>query len=168
MRFLTAAVAAVTIALSSLGAPATAQPEGDFRLALSQDAISLDPVVTSDNPSIWAQLLLYDTLVRPSADGTELGPGLAESWTASDDGLTYTFKLRDAKFADGTPVTAEDVVFSLKRAAGEGSNWSRFFSPITGFETPDDRTVILKLDEPFTPIINNLAMFSGAILPKKL
>ncbi len=139
-----------------------------LRVAIGIDPVSLDPIATSDNASIWTQLLIYDTLIRPSKDGKELEPGLAESWEVSEDGLTLTFKLREAQFADGSPVTTEDVQFSLERAASEKSSWAGFFRPITGYEIINDREIALKLDKPFTPALNNLAMFSGAILPKKL
>ena len=158
-----ALLAAASLSVSNLAATAET-----FKLGVNQDALSLDPIATSDNASIWAQLLLYDQLVRPTEDGTDLMPGLAESWEQSTDGTTYTFHLREAKFSNGDPVTAEDVVFSLERAASEASNWSRFFQPITAAEAVDDRTVTIKLDEPFTPLINNLAMFSAAILPADL
>ena len=65
-------------------------------------------------------------------------------------------------------MTAADVVFSLQRAAGEKSEWGRFFRPITHYEVVDDHTVVMTLDKPFTPILNNLAMFSASILPAKL
>jgi peptide/nickel transport system substrate-binding protein len=139
-----------------------------FKLGVATDALTLDPIATSDNPSIWAQLLLYDTLVRPTPDGTKLEAGLADSWQASGDGTEYTFHLRpQATFSDGTKVTANDVVTSLKRAASDKSQWARFFRPITGFDVLDDQTVKLKLDKPFTPLINNLGLFSSAIIPAK-
>ncbi len=152
-------------AMAPLAVPAS-EP-GVFRLGVTTDAQSLDPIATSDNGSIWAQLLIYDQLIRPAKDGTGLEPGLAESWTANDDGTEYTFTLRDAKFSNGTPVTADDVIASLKRAQGEGSNWQRFFKPITRMEKVDDHTVRLGLDQPFTPLVNNLALFSASILPAK-
>lgn len=148
-------------------APSAALAKGILRLAQTQDLVSLDPIATSDNASIYAQLLIFDTLLRPSKDATKLEPGLAESWKVSDDGMTYSFKLRAAKFSDGTPVTASDVAFSLKRAGSDASNWKRFFSGIDTIETPDDRTVVLKLKKVFTPLLNNLALFSSAILPQK-
>ncbi|WP_248311609.1 ABC transporter substrate-binding protein [Bosea sp. ASV33] len=165
-------VSAAALALSVLGpaltvAPSSAFAQGVLKLAQTQDLVSLDPIATSDNPSIHAQLLIYDTLLRPSPDASKLEPGLAESWTVSDDGLTYSFKLRAAKFSDGTPVTAADVAFSLKRAGSDASSWKRFFAGIDAIETPDDRTVVLKLKTVFTPLLNNLALFSSAILPQK-
>lgn len=152
---------ASTLSLAALSAEAET-----LRVAMGYDPVSLDPIATSDNGSIWTQLLIYDTLVRPDATGTKLEPGLAESWTVSDDGLTIRFKLRDAKFSDGTPVTAEDVQFSIERAASEESGWGRFYRPITRFEIPNPREIVMHLTEPFTPAFNNLALFAAAILPK--
>ena len=55
-------------------------------------------------------------LVRVTPDGTKLEPDLAQSWELSDDGLTYTFKMRDGlKFSDGSPIAVGDVKFSLER-----------------------------------------------------
>lgn len=162
-----AALSLAILAPSLTVAPSPAFAKGILKLAQTQDLVSLDPIATSDNASIFAQLLVFDTLLRPSKDATKLEPGLAESWQVSSDGLTYSFKLREAKFSDGTPVTAGDVAFSLKRAGSDGSNWKRFFAGIDTIETPDDRTVILKLKKVFTPLLNNLALFSSAILPQK-
>ena len=91
------AVAFALLAAASLSvanAPAAAET---FRLGVKTDALSLDPIATSDNASIWAQLLIYDQLVRPTEDGTELMPGLAESWEQSADGK-----------ADEEPLITED------------------------------------------------------------
>jgi peptide/nickel transport system substrate-binding protein len=148
--------------------PSPAWAEGTFHLAIAEDALTLDPIASSDNASIWTELLIFDQLVRPSKDGTKLEPGLAESWTISPDGLEYVFTLREAKFANGDPVTPEDVVFSLQRAAGEKSDWARFFKPVTHYEIVDSKTIRMRLDKPFTPMVNNLAMFSASILPKKV
>jgi peptide/nickel transport system substrate-binding protein len=140
-----------------------------LRLGVNADALSMDPIASSDNPSIWTQLLLFDQLVRPSKDGTKLEPGIAESWQVSPDGKEYEFKLRaNAKFSNGDPVTAQDVEFSLRRAAGEKSQWGRFFRPITEYKVVDDRTIVMRLETPFTPMLNNLAMFSASVLPAKL
>ncbi|MDP0927630.1 ABC transporter substrate-binding protein [Paracoccus onubensis] len=150
-------------AVALTGLPAAAET---LRVAMGFDPLSLDPIATSDNGSIWTQLLIFDTLVRPDKTGEGLEPGLAESWTVSEDGLTLTFNLREAKFSDGTPVTAEDVQFSIERAASEESGWARFYRPITSFEIVNDRQIVMTLAEPFTPAFNNLALFAAAILPK--
>jgi peptide/nickel transport system substrate-binding protein len=162
-----AALALVLLAPALTVAPSPALAKGILKVAQTQDLVSLDPIATSDNASIFAQLLIFDTLLRPSKDATKLEPGLAESWQVSSDGMTYSFKLREAKFSDGTPVTAGDVAFSLKRAGSDASSWKRFFSGIETIDTPDDHTVVLKLKKVFTPLLNNLALFSSAILPQK-
>ena len=64
---------------------------------------------------------IHDALVRPYP-GQKMGPSLAESWEESEDGLTYTFKLRPGlKFHNGDPVTTEDVKFSFERYQGAGA-----------------------------------------------
>lgn len=160
LRYLLLATALGTIAGIAHAAP--------LRVAMGFEPVTLDPIASSDNGSIWTELLLYDTLIRPDTKGTGLEAGLAESWEVSADGLKLSFKLREAKFADGSPVTADDVQFSIERAASEKSGWGRFFKPITGFKIISDREIEMTLDEPFTPAFNNLAMFSAAILPRKL
>ena len=157
---------AAFVTLSATGALSSAEA-ATFKMAIGSDALTLDPIASSDNPSIWTELLVFDQLVRPSKDGTKLEPGLAEKWTVSPDGLDYTFTLRDAKFANGEPVTVDDVVYSLQRAAGDKSDWARFFKPITKYTVVDQKTVAMHLDKPFTPLLNNLALFSASILPKK-
>ncbi|NKC49808.1 ABC transporter substrate-binding protein [Ochrobactrum anthropi ATCC 49188] len=138
-----------------------------MRVAIGFDPITLDPIATSDNGSIWTQLLIFDTLVRPDKTGEKLEPGLAESWTVSPDGLTLKFKLRDAKFSDGTPVTAEDVKFSIERAASKESGWGRFYRPITGFEIVSPHEITMKLAEPFTPAFNNLGLLPLRFYPRR-
>ncbi|MDF3043367.1 MAG: extracellular solute-binding protein family 5 [Thermomicrobiales bacterium] len=81
------------------------------------DVENFDPIIPFDNMAIWTMLLIYDQVIRVGPDGLSLEPGLAETWEVSDDGLTYTFNLREANFHDGTPVTAEDVAFCLNRTA---------------------------------------------------
>ncbi|MEO5760388.1 MAG: ABC transporter substrate-binding protein [Mesorhizobium sp.] len=165
-RSLGLSAAAILAALATAGTVWPAQA-ASLKVAIVADALTLDPIASSDNPSIWTELLIFDQLVRPSKSGTELEPGLAEKWTVSPGGLEYTFTLRDAKFANGEPVTADDVLYSLQRAAGEKSDWARFFKPITKYTVLDAKTIKFNLDKPFTPLLNNLAMFSASILPKK-
>lgn len=161
--------AAALVAGALVSAPVgPALAEKIFRLGVPTDALTIDPIASSDNPSIWAELLIYDQLVRPTRNGTALEPGLAEKWTVSADGKEYVFTLRNATFSNGDKVTAEDVIFSLKRAAGEKSDWARFFKPITNYQAVDERTIKMTLDKPFTPMLNNLALFSASILPRKL
>jgi oligopeptide transport system substrate-binding protein len=106
--------AALGLALAlGLGSVA-AQAGGVLRVANSGEPETLDPQhVTSG----WENRIVGDMflgLTTEAADGSVI-PGAAESWQVSDDGLVYTFKLRDHKWSDGVPVTADDFVFAFRR-----------------------------------------------------
>ena len=90
-----------------------AHDDSTLTIAYPVNAGPLNPHLYNPN-QMYAQTMVYDSLVRYTPDGME--GALAESWHISDDGLTYTFKLRNAKFSDGSPVTAYAVVmnFNLK------------------------------------------------------
>lgn len=81
------------------------------------DIISLDPAKSFEYSGNKISGNIYERLVSPAAqDPTRIEPQLADSWTHSDDGLTWSFTLRDRRFAAGAPVTAEDAAWSLQRA----------------------------------------------------
>src|SRR6478672_9642208 len=106
------------VALAVVGVAAAAALRGDtasasdtFVLANAVKVDTLDPAQNSVNESIWLTQNIYSRLVQPNATGTALLPDLATSWKITNAGKTYTFKLRSAKFADGTPLTAQDAAF---------------------------------------------------------
>jgi peptide/nickel transport system substrate-binding protein len=141
---------------------------GTLVLARQEDAISFDPVVPTDNGSIWTMLLIYDQLVRVNASGTGVDPDLAERWTVSPDGKTYTFVLRPGvKFTNGMPVTSADVQFSLERAI-KSANWSFLFTDVKSIDTPSPSTVVIHLSTPDAALLAKLALFSTSIIPKKV
>lgn len=93
---------------------------------------------------------LFEGLTRIDENGA-VNPGLAESWTIGQGGLTYTFKLRaGVKFHDGTAMDSADVKFSLDRArAADSTNAQKgLFEAIDSVETPDAQTVVVKLSRP--------------------
>jgi peptide/nickel transport system substrate-binding protein len=141
---------------------------GQITMSLAdQDATSFDPPVPPDNMSIWTMLLFYEQLIRVAPDGVSLEPGLAESWEVSDDGMTYTFALREAQFHDGTPFTAEDVAFCIPRAATlEGAPWGFIYAAVEDAEAIDERTAAIYLSSPWAPFEADLAMFAASIFPK--
>jgi len=141
---------------------------GSLSMSLADDDVqSFDPIVPTDNMSIWTMLLVYDQLIRVAPDGKSLEPGLAESWEISDDLLTYTLHLRDATFHDGSPVTAEDVVYSVSRTAfDEASTWKGMVEVIDTIEASDDKTVVITLNTVWSPFEADLALFACSIIPK--
>ncbi len=121
-----------------------------FRLAMAADPDSLDPHRSSASMTEQIMLNVFDGLLNPTPDGG-VEPGLAESYTISEDGLTYTFTLRsDAYFHSGNPVTANDVVFTINRLRGAdgGPALSSEFDDVEEIETPDPRSVVIRLARP--------------------
>ncbi len=103
----------------------------------------------------------------------ELEPGLADSWTISPDGKTYTFILRpDITFHDGTPLNAEAIAFNFNRMLDENHPYYHtgpfplafFFSTIETVTAANDRTVVFQLKEPYGPFLSNLAYPTGFIV----
>jgi peptide/nickel transport system substrate-binding protein len=154
-------------ALLMLAGAGEALADNVLRIAREQDSTTFDPIFTILAPDVWVLNQFYSTLVRANADATDIVPDLAESWEISPDGLAYTFHLRDAKFSDDTPVLASDVAFSLTRLRdAEAAPMRSLYQVISAIETPDDRTVILKLSKPYTPLMSALAMFAASIVPE--
>ncbi|GGB56503.1 ABC transporter substrate-binding protein [Tistrella bauzanensis] len=109
---------------------------------------------------------VFEGLVRLDEQGQIL-PLLAESWTVSDDGLTYTFKLHDGvTFHDGTTFDSADVKYSFSRAVAPNSVNAQkgLFAPIKSIETPDPLTVVLTLEKPAGQLLFNLTWGDAVIV----
>ena len=134
------------------------------------DANYLDPVMTQVNAEIWLMQNIFDNLTESGADGRSVQPSLAAAWDFSPDALTPTFALRDGlRFSDGSPLTAEDVKFTLDRSRDPKIGlWGNMLAAVETIETPDARHVVLKLKNPAPALLPVLAMFSTCILPKQL
>ena len=158
---LLAAVMVFSVATAALA-------DGTLKIGRQQDSTTLDPIFTIQNADIWVMNNMNSLLVRVNREATDVEPDLAESWEISEDGLTYTFHLREGlKFSDGSPLKASDVKFSLERLRDvEGSIMAGMFSVISGIETPDDRTVVITLNQQSAPAMAAFAMFSAAVLPE--
>lgn len=115
-----------------------------------QDIITLDPGRAYEVTNLTVFHAVYETLINvPPNDLTALEPGLAESWEVSDDGLTYTFHLRDGvTFHSGNPMTAEDVRFSWMRLKNIKGNPSFYADAIAGINVVDDLTLEVTLSQP--------------------
>jgi len=134
----------------------------------NEDSYDLDPITQNENSDIWLFTLFLEGLVQASDDGKSIGPCLAESWDISEDKLTFTFKLKPGvKFSDGTPVTVEDWVWSLLRARDtEESLWKFSLECLEDVTAPDDNTLVLKIKEPWAPLLADLAMFNATVQKK--
>jgi peptide/nickel transport system substrate-binding protein len=143
---------------------------GTLRFARNTDSEILDPVLNNANADIWILTSLYSTLILPSPDGKGLLPGLATKWASSADGKTYTLTLRSgAQFADGSPVTTDDVLWSLNRARNPNVGiWNFLLVSIANVAAPDDHTIVITLKNPDPSIPAALATFNSAIMPHKL
>ena len=111
---------------------------------------------------------IHDALVRPYP-GQKMGPSLAESWTESEDGLVYEFKLRpNLKFHNGDPLTTEDVKFSFERYHGAAA--TTLHEHVTQVEIVDPRVVRFHLAAPwpdFMTFFGTTASAAGIVVPKK-
>jgi len=145
-----------------------AEAAGVLTIGRREDSTTFDPIKTAQNIDNWVFSNVYDVLVRVDKTGTKLEPGLAESWTTSDDGLTYTFKLRDAKFSDGSPLTAEDAAYSLLRIRDDaGSLWGDSYKVIDTAVATDAHTLTIKLKNPSAPFLSTLALPNASVISKK-
>jgi len=160
---------------------APAQNSTQLNYAQIDEPRKLDPAFVKDLYEGIVSGFLYDGLVV-FGKGAEVEPGLAERWEISPDGRTYTFHLRDAKFSDGKAVTSADVRYSftrilkaetlsdrkwvLDRIVGAQEVTSGTATELAGLATPDARTVVITLQQPYPVFLTMLAMPNAAIIPE--
>lgn len=152
-----AALVAAGLGLAGLALPAHAQaPEGEL---VWGDTLpkGLDPHVVYDVPMQFYMLNAYDGLYRYVGNPPELTPWLAEGHEVSEDGMTWTFTLKEGvTFQDGSPLTADDVVYSFTRLLTMGQGPSGAFLPVLdveGIEKIDDLTVQFTLKSAYAPFL---------------
>lgn len=137
----------------------------------ANDAVSMDPSCTTEMDSFKTTVNIFETLVKCEQQGNQIVPLLAESWKASEDGLNWEFKLHQGiQFHDGTAFNADAVVFNFQRWMdvknpyhnGSFSYWNYIFGGFPGFVKSitalTDYTVEIKLNRPYAPFLNALAM----------
>lgn len=181
-KFLTMAAAA--IALVAASPEGFAKQGGSAIVAFNNDLTTLDPQIGYDWQNWSVIKSIYDGLMDYKPGTTELEPDLAQSYTVSDDGLTYTFILKDGvKFHNGRVMTSADVKYSLERAVNPAtqSPGGGYFGMIEGYDdltggkasglsgiaTPDDKTVIFKLTRPDATFLHLMAINFAYIVPKE-
>ncbi len=167
-------LSAALLATSALIAPANAQtPPGVLVVGQIAEPQALDPHAVTAVNDFRILMNLYDGLVRYASGTLEVEPALAEAWEISDDGLVYTFTLREGvRFHDGSALDAEAVVWNFERMLNEDHPYhdtgpfplSFFFGAIEAVEAVDAGTVQFTLNEPFAPFLSNLAYPTGLIV----
>jgi peptide/nickel transport system substrate-binding protein len=134
---------------------------------------ALDPAAVTAVNDFRILVNIYDGLVRYRSGTLEVEPSLATAWKISDDGTTYTFSLRrGVTFHDGSPFNAHAVKFNFDRMLKKDHPYhdtgpfplAFFFSAINETRVIDDHTVQLRLNEPYAPLLSNLAYPTGLIV----
>ena len=164
--------AVCVVALAALLGPfgavaASAQEQTGLVVGVTLEPPHLDP--TSGAAAAIDEVVflnVFEGLTRITEDGS-IVPALAEDWTVSDDGLEYTFRLRqDVTFHDGTTFDSDDVRYTFERAMAEGSVNAQpgYFAAIESIETPLPDSVILRLSRPDGPLLFHLGNGDMAIV----
>jgi peptide/nickel transport system substrate-binding protein len=164
-KWMVLGLAAILIGLSA--SAGCAEADRVLTIGRRDDSTTLDPIKSVQNVDIWLVASIFQGLVRVDRSGAKLEPGLAESWTVSDDGLTYRFTMRNARFSDGTPVTAADAAFSLARIRDDKESvWGDSFKVMASAEAVDDRTLVVTLTTPSAPFLATLALPGASVISK--
>ena len=158
---------ALALTLATSAAWAQSAPPNTLVVLREIDADNYDPARTTAQSAGWVDYMMADTLVSMDWDQRTIKPGLAESWSVSEDGRTYTFKLRHGvTFCDGRPMTARDVVYSINRwidpATRSPSKWRA--GQVKEIRAVGDDTVVYELKEPFSELLIQLTMFFASIV----
>ncbi|WP_424929879.1 ABC transporter substrate-binding protein [Amaricoccus tamworthensis] len=183
---------ATTALVAALALPAAAQetldpnatPGGNITITYKDDVATLDPAIGYDWQN-WSMIKsLFDGLMDYAPGTTDLRPGLAESYEVSEDGMTFTFTLREGvKFHNGREMTAEDVKYSLDRVTNPvtQSPGAGFFGAIEGYDAMasgeaetlsgvsviDPQTVEIKLSRPDATFLHVMALNFASIVPQE-
>ena len=177
------AAAIVPVGFWGLG-QAHAQAPKTIVIAIGADQTGLDPQTVENNESGFVMSTIYDSIVNYKPGSSDVGPGLAESWTISPDGKVYTFKMRhNVTFQDGTPMNARTVAQDVDRAINPSNpcyvlarkdvdTYDDFtFGSVKGgtvvkMDVVDDYTLRFTLPQPNAPFITSLAMtWQGIVSP---
>ena len=158
------------VILAALALAMPAQAGNTIRAVMHSDLRVIDPGFTTAYITRDHGYMVYDTLLATDSN-FKVQPQMAD-WKASDDKLTYTFTLRDGlKWHDGTPVTAEDCVASLKRWGKVDSMGQKLMDFTASLEASDAKTITLKLKEPYGLVLESIAKMSSYVpfmMPKRL
>ncbi|MFI5002759.1 MAG: ABC transporter substrate-binding protein [Reyranellales bacterium] len=165
-RFLVASA----VALATAFAAPIASAETVLKVVMHADVKALDPVWSGAYITRNHGYMIYDTLFAID-EKFQVKPQMVDSWTTSSDGLTWTFKLRDGlEWHDGTAVTAEDCIASLKRWAARDSMGQKMTAAVSEYKVVDAKTFQIVLKEKFGPLLDSIGKPSVVVpfmMPKK-
>ena len=139
----------------------------------AEDPATLDPINTDIAEAVHVMTNVFDTLVTYDDTTTDIVPALAESWTTSEDGKTWTFKLRpNVKFHNGDAFDSAAVKLTFERLLQDkhpllfdpARPYKPAFEMIEAIETPDPLTAVFQLKQPSAILLPNLAMFPASIV----
>ena len=151
-------------ASSSRGTAADAQV---LRIGTTFYVDTLNPLVGIETNDTTAYTMIFPQLVQYEP-GPKIAGDWASSWSQSTDGLTWTFRLKKAKWSDGAPLTAQDAVWTirtvLKYKSGPTSYVASAVEGVNGASAPNPQTLKITYDRPIAPALSNLAQFF--ILPQ--
>jgi peptide/nickel transport system substrate-binding protein len=153
---LTAVAASAAFGAGAGSATALGASEADepttFTVGITNEVDSFNPFLGIEAESFEMWALAYDYLISYSMEDMSLEPGLATSWDTSEDGLTWTFTVREGvTWSDGEQLTAEDVAFTYNRildGGPEAASWGSYLAKVETITAPDDTTVVLELKRP--------------------
>jgi peptide/nickel transport system substrate-binding protein len=173
LALVTLALGLVPVAWAAAWAAPGDHPQGGVLVfARGADSVTLDPPKAEDGESVAVIDNVFDGLVRYADEGTAIEPSLAESWTHSDDGKTWTFALvKDVKFHDGTPFTAQSVVFTFERLLKKDHPFydpefvnTGLFAAIEKVEAVNPLKVAFHLSRPVAAFLGNLTVYTAKIV----
>jgi peptide/nickel transport system substrate-binding protein len=172
MRFIQVFVLlAILTACTGNAVPVSEAATYQLVYGLTLSVSGIDPHINQNAELGIVLRQVYDTLVYRHPETRELVPGLATSWTISDDGLTYTFKLREnVTFHDGTLFNADAVAANLERIMNPETASQRarlLLGPLTAYQVVDNATINLILSEPYSPLLDGLSQVYTAIASPK-
>jgi peptide/nickel transport system substrate-binding protein/oligopeptide transport system substrate-binding protein len=167
------------------GTTETVKRAKNYNFPLPADVKSLDPAHITDTVSDSVAQRLYNRLVKFNTDGS-VKEDLAESYSISEDGMVYSFTLREGvKFHNGDPLSVDDVIYSYTRlvspsTASERANLLYYvqgaremrddqdgkITSVSGLQKVDDRTMTISLSAPYAPFLNVLCMTTFGVVPK--
>ena len=143
------------------------ESSGNLIAAIAGEPDQLDPHRTSAYFSFEVLENVFDTLVEPD-ENLQMRPALAESWEVSDDQLIWTFHLRDGvRWHDGSPLTAQDVVYSYRRIIDEELTNVDKFAAVSEIVAPDPATVRITVARPTPNLLTNLGGFKGMAIVQR-